>query len=116
MQNALQKKMIEGSWLGIPVTFTQETMASGSHNGTSFPHPVSQGSSWNMTLVHEIGKAVGSEAYCSGVGRGYSPVLQVCIDPRFGRWHEVRLAVSFAFACVPLPCLAAPLPPSPRCL
>jgi hypothetical protein len=28
------------------VTFTQETMTSGSHNGTSFPHPVSQGSSW----------------------------------------------------------------------
>jgi hypothetical protein len=90
VQNELQRKLVEGSRLGIPVTFTQETMTSGSHNGTSFPHPVSQGSSWNMTLVHEIGKAVGSEAYYSGVDRGYSPVLQVCTDPRFGRWHEVQ--------------------------
>jgi beta-glucosidase-like glycosyl hydrolase len=31
---------------------------------------------------------VGSEAYYSGVDRGYSPVLQVTTDPRFGRWHE----------------------------
>jgi beta-glucosidase-like glycosyl hydrolase len=42
---------------------TQETMTSGTHNGTSFPHPASQGSSWNMTLVHEIAKAIGKEAY-----------------------------------------------------
>ena len=88
VQNALQRRMVEGSRLGIPITFTQETMTSGAHNGTSFPHPAAQGSSWNMSLVHEIGKAVGSEAYYSGVDRGYSPVLQVVTDPRFGRWHE----------------------------
>ena len=88
VQNALQRRMVEGTRLGIPITFTQETMTSGAHNGTSFPHPAAQGSSWNMSLVHEIGKAVGSEAYYSGVDRGYSPVLQVVTDPRFGRWHE----------------------------
>ena len=88
VQNELQRQMVEGTRLGIPITFTQETMTSGSHNGTSFPHPVSQGSSWNMTLVHEIAKAVGEEAYYSGVDRGFSPVLQVVTDPRFGRWHE----------------------------
>ena len=88
VQNQLQLQLYEHSRLGIPVTFTQETMTSGAHNGTSFPHPVSQGSSWNMSLVHQIAKAVAKEAYYSGVDRGYSPVLQVTTDPRFGRWHE----------------------------
>jgi beta-glucosidase len=69
VQNELQRQMIEGTRLGIPITFTQETMTSGSHNGTSFPHPVAQGSSWNMTLVHEIAKAVAEEAFYSGVDR-----------------------------------------------
>ena len=88
VQNELQRNMVERSRLGIPITFTQETMTSGMHNGTSFPHPVAQGSSWNTSLVHEIAKAVAEEAWHSGVDRGYSPVLQVVTDPRFGRWHE----------------------------
>ena len=88
VQNALQKEMVEGTRLGIPITFTQETMTSGAHNGTAFPHPVSQGSSWNMSLVHDIARAVGSDAFYAGVDRGYSPVLQVVTDPRYGRWHE----------------------------
>ena len=74
--------MLENTRLGIPITFTQETMTSGARNGTSFPHPVAQGSSWNMTLVHRIATAVATEAYYSGVDRGYSPVLQVVTDPR----------------------------------
>ena len=63
-------------------------MTSGAHNGTAFPHPVSQGSSWNMSLVHDIARAIGSDAFYAGVDRGYSPVLQVVTDPRYGRWHE----------------------------
>jgi hypothetical protein len=58
IRNELQRQLADNSRLGIPITFTQETMTSGSFNGTSFPHPVAQGSSWNMSLVHEIGKAV----------------------------------------------------------
>ena len=69
VQNDLQRRMVEGTRLGIPITFTQETMTSGSHNGTSFPHPAAHGSSWNMSLVHEIAKAVAEEAYYSGVDR-----------------------------------------------
>ena len=88
IQNELQQRMAEGTRLGIPITFTQETMTSGGHNGTSFPHPAAQGSSWNTSLVHQVAKAVAAEAYYSGVDRGYSPVLQVVTDPRFGRWHE----------------------------
>ena len=56
--------------------------------GCIFPMPAGQGASWNRTLVQSIAAAIATETRASGADRGFSPELQVCTDPRFGRTQE----------------------------
>lgn len=56
--------------------------------GCIFPMPAGQGASWNRTLVRSIAAAIARETRASGADRGFSPELQVCTDPRFGRTQE----------------------------
>jgi hypothetical protein len=56
--------------------------------GCIFPMPAGQGASWNRTLVRAIATAIAKETRASGADRGFSPELQVCTDPRFGRTQE----------------------------
>jgi hypothetical protein len=56
--------------------------------GCIFPMPAGQGASWNRTLVQSIAAAIAKETRASGADRGFSPELQVCTDPRFGRTQE----------------------------
>ena len=62
--------------------------ADASPMGIIFPMPAGQGSSWNRTLVRAINAAVAAEARANGADRGFSPELQVAVDPRFGRTQE----------------------------
>ena len=99
-RNNLQQKLMKESRLGIPISFITESLHSnynkyfentdteGTPLGTIFPMPISQGSSWNTTLVEQIGSVIALEARSSGSDRGFSPELQVTIDPRFGRTQE----------------------------
>ena len=88
-QNAAQAAMMDSSRLGIPIDFTAETLHSGGHPGvTVFPMPSLQGSSWNVTLVHEIAASNALQARASGTNHGLAPVINVATDPRFGRTQE----------------------------
>ena len=64
------------------------TSPAGAAGGTIFPMGVTQGASWNTTMVHHIGKAIAVEARAWGGDRGLSPEINVVTDPRFGRTEE----------------------------
>jgi len=76
------------SRLGIPVTFTIETSHCGAAGGTIFPMGVTQGASWNVSLVSEVQATIALEARAWGGDRGLSPEINVVTDPRFGRTEE----------------------------
>eukprot|EP01060_Flectonema_neradi_P011726 TRINITY_DN18739_c0_g1_i1.p1 TRINITY_DN18739_c0_g1~~TRINITY_DN18739_c0_g1_i1.p1 ORF type:complete len:821 (+),score=143.70 TRINITY_DN18739_c0_g1_i1:56-2518(+) len=102
-RNALQQKLMNESRLGIPITFITESLHSnynsperakgmkdmeGSPLGTIFPMPITQGSSWNTSLIEAVASTIALEARSSGADRGFSPEIQVTTDPRFGRMQE----------------------------
>jgi beta-glucosidase len=88
VQNELQMWFVNNSRLHIPITFHSETLHSSIGKGTIFPMPCLQGATWNQPLVHDIASAIAKEASSAGIDRGFSPELNVCTDPRFGRTEE----------------------------
>eukprot|EP01052_Picozoa_sp_SAG31_P018875 SAG31_NODE_1354_length_8661_cov_170.990306_7_plen_663_part_00 len=74
---------------GIPVTFVAESLHSPwITQGVIMPMPVALGSSWNSSLLTEVGAAIAAEATACASTRGFSPEINVCTDPRFGRTQE----------------------------
>lgn len=65
-RNKLQAAMLK-SRLGIPLSFYQEGLHSGSSFGTVFPMPLTTASSWNDTLPQLIGAAMAVQARAVGV-------------------------------------------------
>ena len=71
---------------GIPVTFVAESLHSPwITQGVIMPMPVALGSSWNNSLLTEVGAAIAAVATACASTRGFSPEINVCTDPRFGR-------------------------------
>jgi len=87
-RNAFQRRFIEGSRLGIPVSFINEGLHGGATGGTVFPMPVGQGAAWNASLVEAIAGAVAAQARAVGVEVVYAPVMNMMTDARFGRLQE----------------------------
>jgi len=83
-----QLDALKYSRLGIPVTFHIETSHCGAAGGTIFPMGITQGASWNITLVGEIASTIALEARSWGGSRGLSPEINIVTDPRFGRSEE----------------------------
>ena len=113
--NALNSRMNSSTRLGIPVSILGETTHSGGAPGTTvFPMPCSQGASWNLSLVEEIGRVNALQLRASGGDQALSPILQVCTDPRFGRMEGASYCLSEypTFLCLPSPTLSRP-PPFP---
>jgi beta-glucosidase len=87
--NTVQRRAIEKSRLGIPLLFVEEAlhgyMAKGS---TVFPIPLGYSCSWDSTLVHSIGRVIGTEARAHGVHFVLAPNLDLAHEPRWGRVEE----------------------------
>lgn len=85
LRNALQRRAIEESRLGIPVIFGYDVI----HGfRTVFPIPLAQSCSWNPALVKEACAVAAMESRASGVDWTFSPMLDVARDPRWGRVSE----------------------------
>lgn len=87
-RNEWQRYQTTGTRLKIPTSFIGETLHSGASKGTIFPHESLQGCMWAPDLVEAAAKVIALEASANGVDRGFSPVLHMCTDPRFGRCEE----------------------------
>lgn len=60
----------------------------GSFKQSMFPQSLGLSASWDFGLVHRIGRAIGTEARSIGIHACFSPVLDLGLDPRWGRMQE----------------------------
>ena len=81
----LQRIAIEESRLGIPLIFGMDVI----HGyETVFPIPLALAATWNMEAIERSAQIAASEASADGIFWTFSPVGDVCRDPRWGRIAE----------------------------
>ena len=84
-RNAIQKKTMEESRLGIPILFGYDVI----HGfRTVYPISLAQACSWDPALVTEAASVAAREAKLSGVDWTFSPMIDVAHDGRWGRVAE----------------------------
>ena len=84
-RNAMQRKAMEESRLGIPIIFGHDVI----HGyRTTYPIPLALACSWNPDLVRQASEVAAQEAYACGVNWTFSPMIDVSRDPRWGRVME----------------------------
>lgn len=85
VRNALQKKAMEESRLGIPILFGFDVI----HGfRTVYPISLAQACSWNPALVTQAAALAAKEAKLSGIDWTFSPMIDVARDARWGRVAE----------------------------
>ena len=83
--NELQRVAVEESRMGIPVIFGRDVIHG---HRTVMPIPLASAGSFNPELVEECYACVAKEAANDGVQWAFSPMVDVCHDPRWGRIIE----------------------------
>ena len=81
----LQHIAVEESRLGIPMIFGRDVIH-GHH--TVFPVPLASACAFNPELITKCYRAVAKEAKAEGVHWTFSPMVDLCRDPRWGRIIE----------------------------
>ena len=85
LRNAMQKRAVEQSRLGIPILFGYDDI----HGfKTLYQISLGQACSWNPELVEKMCAHSAREARRSGVDGTFSPMIDVARDPRWGRVAE----------------------------
>lgn len=81
----IQEEAIKGSPNKIPYFFGMDVI----HGlETAFPIPLAMASSWDTTMVRQAMKIAGTEARATGITWVFSPMVDICRDPRWGRIAE----------------------------
>ena len=83
--NELQRVAVEESRMGIPVIFGRDVIHG---HRTVMPIPLASAGSFNPELVKKCYACVAKEAANDGVQWAFSPMVDVCHDPRWGRIIE----------------------------
>lgn len=82
---ALQKIAVEDSRLGIPLIFGMDVI----HGyETVFPIPLALSCSWDTIGIKNSARIAAVEASASGICWTFSPMVDICRDPRWGRAAE----------------------------
>lgn len=81
----LQQIAVEQSRLGIPLLVGMDVI----HGyETIFPIPFALSCSWDMAAVEEAAHIAAKEASADGINWVYSPMVDICVDARWGRIAE----------------------------
>lgn len=81
----LQQTAVGKSRLGIPLLIGYDVI----HGfQTVFPIPLAQACSWNLNAIENAARISAYEATCNGINWVYSPMVDICTDPRWGRIAE----------------------------
>lgn len=81
----LQRIAVEESRLGIPLIFGMDVI----HGyETVFPIPLALSCSWDTIAIKESARIAAVEASASGICWTFSPMVDICRDPRWGRASE----------------------------
>jgi beta-glucosidase len=84
-RNAIQRRAMEKSRLGIPILFGFDTI----HGiRTVYPIPLAQACGWNPSLVSQAAAIAARETNLTGIDWTFSPMTDVARDPRWGRVAE----------------------------
>jgi beta-xylosidase len=84
-----QKRIVAANRFGIPALAHEECLAGFTTWGaTAYPVPLSWGATFDPSLVREMGERIGTSMRSVGVHQGLAPVLDVTVDPRWGRTEE----------------------------
>lgn len=76
---------VKESRLGIPLIFGLDMI----HGlATTFPVPLALASSWNIPMIEQTARVTASEATAMGICWDFSPMVDICHDPRWGRIME----------------------------
>ncbi|MBQ1209806.1 MAG: glycoside hydrolase family 3 C-terminal domain-containing protein [Bacteroidales bacterium] len=82
---SLQKLAVEQSRLGIPLSFGFDEI----HGyRTTFPIPLAESCTWDPALIERTARAGAQEAAASGLNITYNPMVDIALDPRWGRIAE----------------------------
>ncbi|KQP56012.1 glycoside hydrolase family 3 N-terminal domain-containing protein [Agreia sp. Leaf283] len=85
----MQRRFVEDTRLGIPALFHAEALngvLAGGH--PIFPTAIGLAAGWNPALVERMADLTRREMIRMGLRHALSPVMDVAIDPRWGRVHE----------------------------
>ncbi|MEI6178753.1 MAG: glycoside hydrolase family 3 N-terminal domain-containing protein, partial [Verrucomicrobiota bacterium] len=84
-RNAIQRRAMEKSRLGIPILFGFDTI----HGiKTVYPIPLAQACGWNPALVTQAAAIAARETKLTGIDWAFSPMVDIARDPRWGRVAE----------------------------
>jgi beta-xylosidase len=84
-----QREIIGASRFGIPAIAHDECLAGfTAWTAAIFPVPLAWGASFDPPLVQEMAAQIGTTMRAVGVHQGLAPVLDVTVDPRWGRTEE----------------------------
>jgi beta-glucosidase len=89
MVGTIQRQVISRTRLGIPVLFHAEALSgflAGGH--MVFPSGTGLAAGWSPALVEQMSDLIRRQMRRTGLMHALSPVLDVALDPRWGRVHE----------------------------
>ncbi len=82
---ALQEVAVKQSRLGIPLIFGMDVI----HGyETVFPIPFAMSMSWDMEAIRNSARIASIEATADGICWTFSPMVDICREPRWGRMSE----------------------------
>lgn len=93
----VQKIAVEQSRLKIPLLFGMDVI----HGyETVFPIPFSLSCSWDMAAIKRSAQIAATEASADGINWTFSPMLDICQDPRWGRMAEGNGEDPYLASCI----------------
>ncbi len=81
----LQEAAVTKSRLGIPMIFGFDMIHGYS---TIYPIPLALSCTWDMDIIEQTARLTAKEATADGIDWDYSPMVDICRDPRWGRVAE----------------------------
>ncbi len=87
--NDIQRFLINETRLGIPAILHEECCSGYMGlGGAAYPQMIGLASTWNPSLAEQMAGEIRNQMLAVGAREGLSPVLDIAIDPRWGRTEE----------------------------
>lgn len=87
--NSVQQLNLDKARLKVPLMHLGECLHGvGSFKQSMFPQSLGLSASFDTDLVYRVARAIGTEARSIGIHACFSPVLDLGLDPRWGRMQE----------------------------
>ncbi|WP_227377613.1 glycoside hydrolase family 3 N-terminal domain-containing protein [Haladaptatus halobius] len=99
----IQKFLEADTRPGIPAIFREEALCGyAGRRGTAFPQSIGMASTWNLTLVEQVTDEISGQLQAVGCQATLAPVLDIGLDPRWGRIEETYGEDPYLVACMGL--------------